>query len=249
MEKDITLKRYKYKHCEECQYRELTCAHDCNYFTIMLYADPMAKSHQRGCSMEECTHWQDPPVNKKFLFDNAKHNEEQKDERRQREKQMRTLYDDGLNDKQIGEVVGVSKGTVRSWRRRFGLEANAENGRPTEKAMEKAKAKAEARKKAEAKKPLTLEEMEERDKRRRERANERKRRYYAEGRTTAAKKVEANREAREEKKRILRQLHEDGFSDYRIAEIMGENRSKIFRWRTEMGLEANNPKGGGEKCD
>ena len=44
-------------------------------------------------------------------------------------KAMRILYDQGLNDKQIGEKIGRSKASVFQWRRREKLPPNGAAGR------------------------------------------------------------------------------------------------------------------------
>jgi DNA-binding NarL/FixJ family response regulator len=50
-------------------------------------------------------------------------------------RQMRVMYDEGKNDHEIGEELGISANTVRNWRHREGLQSVTGRHNTTEEAI------------------------------------------------------------------------------------------------------------------
>lgn len=103
--------------CKKCVYRGVTAGiPTCDY---ILHA-----KHSRGCSIKDCEHYHDEVNRRNEKAISAMHSEEAAVKRaatRQnktdlRDAYWRSLYDQGLTDAQIGNIVGRHHTTVTGWR-------------------------------------------------------------------------------------------------------------------------------------
>lgn len=89
------------------------CFYGSNYYTlgrICNYID--VAGTPRKCPVENCDKFMPFPKSQKAL-----------------ENTMRELYDQGLNDRQIGESMGLATSTVNQWRKRAKLPSQTERRR------------------------------------------------------------------------------------------------------------------------
>lgn len=105
------------KKCKKCIYRGVTAGiHTCDY---ILHA-----KQSRGCSIAECEHYHDEANHRNEKAIAAMHSEEaavkraktKKSKTDLRDAYWKSLYDQGLTDAQIGNIVGRHHTTVTGWR-------------------------------------------------------------------------------------------------------------------------------------
>ena len=109
------------KKCHSCFYYGRG-SRTCDYILIT--------GTRRGCPIDDkCSRYLkgDGSVRKQPLALEGGRRGRKRDDARYRA--IRALYDEGLNDVQIGERVGLSRGAIYNWRQREGLPANARGGR------------------------------------------------------------------------------------------------------------------------
>lgn len=97
--------------CKKCYFYGST-TDTCDFFLMT--------GERRGCPVEQCARYKTRTVIRRPQQQNPIQNE--------RQRQMRKLHAQGLNDTQIGAQIGISSQAVGQWRRKFGLPANARFG-------------------------------------------------------------------------------------------------------------------------
>lgn len=203
-------------HCRKCQYRNAQAAiyGVCNYLSISQDYFPEREKHSRGCSVADCTHWQDPPI---FQLKHAGQlNAENLNERNRR---IYEMYKDGLTDEEIGKAVGLSQHTIADWRKRNHLPLVDRQRKPR----------------------FTLDGFTEEEIAERRRMSNRK--AYAKRHGISFEELSENREKRiqkrEEQDALFREKYAEGKFDPQIATECGCDRRVVTRWRKRNGLESN----------
>ena len=97
--------------CKKCYFYGST-TDTCDFFLMT--------GERRGCSVDRC-------VRHKTRTD-TRRPQQQTPGQNERQRQMRKLHAQGLNDTEIAAQIGVSSWTVGQWRRKFDLPANARFG-------------------------------------------------------------------------------------------------------------------------
>ena len=109
------------KKCKDCFYYGVSTS-TCDYILVT--------GKRRGCPIDEnCTKYLkgDGTVRRQVIsLDGGRRGRKRDDSRYLA---IKALYDEGLNDTQIAEKMGVSRGAIYNWRQREGLPANARGGR------------------------------------------------------------------------------------------------------------------------
>lgn len=137
----------KNPHCTKCQYRnrEARIYGLCNYLSVSQEYFPERAVHRRMCSIAECTHWHDPPIEKLYksgqlsreqmteirrrLAEERKRIEQERaDERKKELQDMEALfsqrYKEGKFDSQIAREAGCHRSSVERWRNKNHLPTN-----------------------------------------------------------------------------------------------------------------------------